>query len=52
MNSIIAELYEVAKEFAGNPEDCSTEQHDKALAVIECVEEGEYQAAIDLGLVY
>lgn len=52
MNSTIAELYEVAKEFAGNPEDCSTSQYEDALKVIEYIEDGEEYKAIQVGLVF
>lgn len=52
MNSIIKELYEVAKEYVGNPDDCSVEQYNNALTVIELVEDGEYDKAVEVGMVY
>ncbi|MCY1449034.1 hypothetical protein D9M71_657530 [compost metagenome] len=52
MNSTIKEIYEVAQEFASNPEDCSSTQYEDALKAIEYIEDGEYQAAINLGLVF
>jgi ABC-type tungstate transport system permease subunit len=52
MNSIIKELYEVAQEFASNPQDCSTTQYEDALKVIEYIEDGEDYKAIQVGLVF
>lgn len=52
MESVIKELYGVAVEYAANPADCSPEQHSKAFTVIELIEDGEHQAAIDVGLIY
>lgn len=52
MNSLIKEMYEVAKSFVSGDEDCSVDQFEDALAVIELVEEGEHEAAIKVGMVY
>lgn len=52
MNSEIQEMYEVAQEFATNASDCSVTQYEDALKVLEFVEEGEYDKALQVGLVY
>jgi len=52
MDSIIKELYEVAQEFAINPEECSPAQYEDALKVIEYIEDGEEYKAIQAGLVF
>ena len=52
MDSIIKELYEVAQEFASNPEECSPNQYADALKVIEYIEDGEEYKAIQVGLVF
>lgn len=53
MNSLIKEMYEVAKSFVSGSEECSAEQFEDALSsVIEMIEDGEYNAAIEVGMVY
>lgn len=52
MNSLIKEMYEVAKSFVSGNEECSAEQFEDALSVIELIEDGEYNAAIEVGMVY
>lgn len=52
MNSAIKELYEVAKEFARNPDDCSLDQYSDSLSVIELIEDGEHEKAFKVGLIY
>ena len=52
MNSLIKEMYEVAKSFVSGDEDCSVDQFEDALSVIEMIEDGDYNAAIEVGMVY
>lgn len=52
MNSEIWELYEVAQEYAANECDCSPTQYEDALKVLDHVENGEYDKALQVGLVY
>lgn len=52
MNSLIKEMYEVAKSFVSGNEECSAEQFEDALSVIELIEDGEDNAAIEVGMVY
>lgn len=52
MNSTVKELYEVAQEYARNESDCSVQQFNDALSVIELIEDGEYDKALLVGLVY
>lgn len=52
MNSLIKEIYEVAKSFVSGNEECSAAQFEDALSVIELIEDGEYNAAIEVGMVY
>ena len=56
MNSIIKELYEVAQEYVQdayvNKEDYTAQQVEDALTVIELIEDGEYEKAQQVGLMY
>lgn len=52
MNSLFKEMYEVAKSFVSGNEECSAAQFEDALSVIELIEDGEYNAAIEVGMVY
>lgn len=56
MNSVIKELYEVAQEYVQdayiNKEDYTAQQVEDALTVIELIEDGEYEKAQRVGLVY
>lgn len=52
MNSAIKEMYEVAKSFVSGNEECSAAQFEDALSVIEMIEDGDYNAAIEVGMVY
>lgn len=56
MNSAIKELYEVAQEYVSdaytNPADYTAKQIEDSLTVIELVEDGEYEKASKVGLVY
>lgn len=52
MNSEIQELYEVAQEFARNANECSLTQFVNSLLVIELIEDGDYDKAVKVGLVY
>lgn len=56
MNSIIKELYEVAQEYVSdaytNPADYTAQQIEDSLTVIELIEDGEYEKATQVGLVY
>lgn len=52
MESAIRELYEVAVEYVSNPEDCSNQQIENAFTVIELIEDGKHQEALDVGLIY
>lgn len=52
MNSEIKELYEVAQEYARNESDCSVRQYADALHVIALIEDGYYDEAVKVGLVF
>lgn len=56
MNTQIKELYEVAQEHVAdsyiNPEDYSEKMVDDAFKVIELVEDGDYEEALKIGLIY
>lgn len=56
MNSVIKELYEVAQEYVQNAyvnkEDYTSNQIEDAFSVIELIEDGEYEKAQQVGLVY
>lgn len=56
MNSAIKELYEVAQEYVSDaytsPADYTVQQVEDALTVVELIEDGEYEKATQVGLVY
>lgn len=52
MENIIKELYSVAQELVANEQDCSKQQYEDALKVIELIEDGEFYKAIQVGLVF
>lgn len=56
MDSIIKELYQVAKEYLSEsyktPDDYTEQQIEDALSVIEFIEDGEYEKAKQVGLIY
>jgi hypothetical protein len=52
MISEVKELYEVAKSFVSGDEECSIKQLDDAFLVIELVEDGAYEEAFKVGMIY
>ncbi len=52
----VKELYEVAQEYVTesflNPQDYSQKVIDDALTVIELVEDGKHEEALNVGLIY